>query len=185
MPSTADPAGSPTPPVSTPTPTSPSPDDELAQLRREVERDFLRNQALLSSIASRPRERNLEAQLRQVVVPQSELFEFRLENYLAMIAEGHRIQLGDPPVARDVVELVEFSGEAPHREAIVTYCHVDNANLVAVAPNGDVSIVGAPQGLAASRLMVPMRLTADGWKEYEVVDSTIGFWEGAGSCPDE
>ena len=131
----------------TSTPTTLAPDDQLAQLRRQVERDFLRNEDILWEIAQNPRRvKNLQRRLAAAMVPGSPSYQGQLEAFRGMVTTNQRIVLRDPRIREQTVESIEFSGRSPYTEAVVTSCQVDNAHRVAIGRAGDTVRRTAPRG---------------------------------------
>ena len=168
----------------TSTSTTLAPDDQLAQLRRQVERDFLRSEELISEIAQNPRRvKKLERRLSEALVPGSPRYEELMRHFRGMVTTNQRVVLGDPPIRESTVERIELVGDAPYTEAMVTSCEVDNANVVAVGRSADTILVHEPQDVRAYRAVRRMELTDGVWKQYGGY-KVVEYWQEATQCED-
>lgn len=168
---------------STPVPTTPTTEDDLAKLRQEVERDFLRNKEVLFEIAQDPRARNLRQRVAEAVIPGSPQYEQLLKVFEGMIATGQQAVLPDPPERRITVESIELEPTSVPTKALLTACRVDNASVVAVHRTGDTVFVDGRQGVRAYRVVYEMRANDEGWREFDQ-RPVLDYWPKERRCRD-
>jgi len=171
-------------PTTVPLPTSPNPDAD-ERLRATIARDFLRAERRGWDMSSNPRRADLERKIADVTATRSPAYYDLLATNLEMIASNERLALGDPPTLKVFAEKVEFVGKRPYRRAIVTSCDVNNIVRIRKRADGSETRTGGTGDVFALRARIPVRLTADGWKRYTVVDTYIDEWKGRSSCPGE
>ncbi len=171
-------------PTTVPLPTSPNPGPD-ERLRATIARDFLRGERRGWDMSSNPRRADLERKIADVTATRSPAYYDLLATNLEMIASNERLALGDPPTLKVFAEKVEFVGKRPYRRAIVTSCDVNNIVRIRKRADGSETRTGGTGDVFALRARIPVRLTADGWKRYTVVDTYIDEWKGRSSCPGE
>lgn len=174
-----------TSPTSTVTAPPTTEGQDLNALREDVRTDWLRNHSILFEFVQHPTEADLRPTLDRTMVKGSAGYGGLLRRYRRMIDTNQRIVLGEPPVATFHVESVVFVGDPPYEQAFATTCEVENLGGVRVTEDGEIEYLDRPDGVDASRVEYPMRLTKTGWKEFTVVDSFVDRWEGARQCRDE
>jgi hypothetical protein len=149
-----------------------------AQVAADYERAYLRRY----EIFQHPTVDNLDALVAEVAVPGSEdatAFKSFVEG---LVAVGDVISVD---VANATVEQVKLVGAAPYTEAVVTVCQVEQSKQVTPAansPTGSEILVGGSEIHRAFRTDEPVRLTDQGWRQYQNrLDGTR--FQGADSCP--
>lgn len=183
-PSTADPTdptAPPTDPPTTPTEatqTSPPTTETIPTtmteraLRAKIAADYERSEALLEELAMSPTTKGLDARLAEIAAPRSQAFRGVKEFISGMVERGERVVNNDPDHSTLDVEKVELKGERPYREAVVTFCWVNNQVRIDGAGNPQ----GGTGNLVATRSEDSVVLTANGrWLPSGTI---VDIWQG-------
>jgi hypothetical protein len=163
------------------------PTTSVEDVEAEVAATYIELDAKSVSLLKNPRKRGLPRRAAEIAIPGTPYFERIIDVVTDLVDTHRRAAANDPDLRSVTVEGVELVGRKPFRRAVVTVCQVDNGVLVVDAEAspvpGDSIVVGGTGELEATRLVLSMRLTADGWRHASAPSDESVSWEGARECP--